>query len=108
MNARCRGCAEGYPWQGLVFNGKDRYHERVIAPGETEVIPCVADMKKPKKVSSWRTCPNCGSRATKILSANTGLFTCQICDHTYEAPKCAPRKRKPKPDNSWRFSDPPW
>ena len=69
--ARCRGCIEP-GWQGLRsgYNGQ-RYHERTIAPGELEMIPCVADMKKP----------------TKIMSANTGLFTCQICDHEYEDPR---------------------
>lgn len=86
-NAVCRGCTEP-GWLGLR-DGVDgpRYHERTTAPGKREIISCVADMKKPKKVSTWRTCPNCGSKATKIMSANTGMFTCQICDHTYEAPK---------------------
>jgi ribosomal protein L37AE/L43A len=65
-------------------------------------------MKKPKRVTTWRTCPNCGSKATKILSANTGMFTCQICDHTYDAPTTKPRKRKRPVDNSWRYRDPPW
>jgi hypothetical protein len=85
-NARCRGCVEP-GWQGLRFgDGPERFHERTTAPGEREVISCVADMKKPKRVSTWRTCPNCGSKATKIMSANTGQFTCQICDHKYYEP----------------------
>lgn len=105
-NAKCRGCTER-GWLGLRegVNGP-RYHERTTAPGESEIIACVADLKKPKKVTTWRTCPNCGSRATKILSANTGLFTCQICDHTYEAPPPGkPRKRKWVVDNSWRYRE---
>lgn len=107
-NAVCRGCVER-GWQGLRLGETgQRYHERTTAPGELEMIPCVADMKKPKKVSTWRTCPNCGSKATKIMSVNTGLFTCQICDHSYDAPKGKPRKRKQKPDDSWRYRDPPW
>jgi ribosomal protein L37AE/L43A len=40
-------------------------------------------MAKPKKVTSWRTCPECGSRATKILHLSTGQYHCQICDHQY-------------------------
>lgn len=42
---------------------------------------------KPKKVTSWRVCPECGSRATKLLSLNTGLYTCQVCNHQYPHPK---------------------
>jgi hypothetical protein len=40
----------------------------------------------PKKVTSWRTCPKCGSRASKIFSIDTGKYRCQICDHRYEYP----------------------
>lgn len=43
-------------------------------------------MKKPKKVTSWRVCPECGSRATKLLSLNSGKFKCQDCDNEYEGP----------------------
>lgn len=35
---------------------------------------------------SWRTCPACKSRATKIFSLNSGKLQCQVCDHEYEMP----------------------
>lgn len=38
------------------------------------------------KKLSWRTCPACMSRATKIFHLGTGKLECQICDHQYEAP----------------------
>lgn len=44
-------------------------------------------MAKPKKVTSWRVCPECGSRATKIFSLTTGKYQCQVCGHKYEGPK---------------------
>lgn len=31
-----------------------------------------------------KSCPKCLSRATKIFSLNTGLMTCQICDHEFK------------------------
>lgn len=46
-------------------------------------------LKKPKKVTTWRTCPNCGSRATKIFCVNPTngkAVTCQICNHNYNPP----------------------
>jgi hypothetical protein len=43
-------------------------------------------MSKPKRWRSWRVCPECGSRATKIFSLTTGKYLCQICEHKYEAP----------------------
>lgn len=39
------------------------------------------------KLLSWRTCPKCKSRATKLLSLNTGLYRCQLCQHEYPHPK---------------------
>jgi ribosomal protein L37AE/L43A len=42
---------------------------------------------KLKKAKSWRTCPNCGSRATKMFHLSTGLLECQICDHQYDPSK---------------------
>lgn len=94
-NATCRGCTE-HGWLGLREGVKGpRYHERSVAGpdggGQLEIIPCVAHLKKPKKVTTWRTCPNCGSRATKIMSANTGKFTCQICNHSYYDPSDEPK-----------------
>jgi Zn ribbon nucleic-acid-binding protein len=49
-----------------------------------------------KKVNRWRSakvCPNCSSRATKImnLSSEIGLYECQICGHEYNPP---PQKNK--------------
>ena len=41
---------------------------------------------KPKKWKSWRVCPECGSRATKIFHLNSGRYQCQICDHEYFHP----------------------
>lgn len=43
-------------------------------------------MKKPKRWRSWRVCPNCGNRATKMLSINDGKYRCQICNHAYDGP----------------------
>ena len=40
--------------------------------------------RKPPK--SWRTCPACYSRATKIFHLNSGKLLCQICDHEYDPP----------------------
>jgi transcription elongation factor Elf1 len=45
--------------------------------------------RKPKRATTWRTCPNCGSRATKIFSLNAKdkPLLCQICDHRYSPPE---------------------
>jgi rubredoxin len=43
---------------------------------------------------SWRTCPKCRSKATKLFSLNTGLLTCQLCGHEYDPPKPKPKKEK--------------
>jgi hypothetical protein len=43
--------------------------------------------KAPKKWRSAKVCPNCSSRATKLLSINTGKYRCQICDHEYDPPQ---------------------
>lgn len=32
---------------------------------------------------SWRVCPRCGGRATKIFNLNWGLLECQQCSHFY-------------------------
>jgi hypothetical protein len=56
--------------------------DRATAP-TAEANPCKAVHSPPKNVTSWRTCPNCGSRATKLFHLNTGLHTCQICEHKY-------------------------
>jgi hypothetical protein len=44
------------------------------------------DARKPKQVTTWRTCPICGGRATKLLNLNTGKYTCQDCRHEYDFP----------------------
>lgn len=43
-------------------------------------------MEKPKKITSYRTCPNCGSRATKIYHLNdeNKPYECQICGFRYD------------------------
>jgi rubredoxin len=33
---------------------------------------------------SWRVCPKCKSRATKLFSLDTGKYQCQICNHEYD------------------------
>ncbi len=43
-------------------------------------------MPQPKKWTSWRVCPYCGSRATKMYSLNNGLYHCQVCDRSYDHP----------------------
>jgi rubredoxin len=43
-------------------------------------------VNKPKKVTSWRVCPECGGRHTKIFIANSGKYRCQICKHEYDPP----------------------
>lgn len=48
---------------------------------------------KPKKVMSPWVCPNCGGRATKIVSLNKekNFIKCQQCEHEYDPPaKAAP------------------
>lgn len=47
----------------------------------------IEDLRKRKRPLSWRTCPECGSRATKMFSLNTGKYTCQVCDCEYENPR---------------------
>lgn len=46
---------------------------------------------RPKKVTSWRTCPECGSRATKLMHLSSAdpekCFHCQVCNKSYEAPR---------------------
>lgn len=42
--------------------------------------------KKPKKWTSWRVCPECNSRATKLFSLNSGQYKCQVCKHEYDPP----------------------
>lgn len=44
-------------------------------------------MRPPKKWTSWRVCPACGGRGTKLLHINTGKYICQQCDHEYDHPK---------------------
>lgn len=39
-----------------------------------------------QKPQSWRVCPKCRGRATKIFSLCTGKLLCQQCGHEYEPP----------------------
>lgn len=50
--------------------------------------------KAPKRWTSSKVCPRCGSRATKLfnLSANDKPLKCQICSHRYDPP---PRAGEP-------------
>ena len=45
------------------------------------------------RVLSWRTCPRCMSRATKIFSISTGRLRCQLCDCEYDPPEKKEEKR---------------
>jgi len=49
--------------------------------------------RKPKRVTSWRVCPECGSRATKIfnISAEDNPLECQACHHKYNPPEATER-----------------
>jgi hypothetical protein len=48
------------------------------------IIQRLARRRPPK---SWRVCPACYGRATKIFSLNTGRLQCQQCDHEYDPPE---------------------
>lgn len=43
-------------------------------------------MKPVKRHRSWKVCPACSSRATKLFNMNTGKYECQICQHHYFDP----------------------
>lgn len=60
------------------------WEKRMPAPQQEQDSPFDADM--PKQTTSWRVCPKCKSRATKVFSISTGKYRCQICDHEYDAP----------------------
>ena len=65
---------------------------------------------KPKKVTSWRTCPECGSRATKILSLNAKdpekPYHCQVCRKDYAPPPPEARltRRSRGHSHAWWFA----
>lgn len=44
-------------------------------------------MAKPKKVTSWRVCPECGGRAQKIVDISTGKIKCHRCMAWYDPPE---------------------
>lgn len=50
-------------------------------------------MSKPKKVTSPWVCPECGSKATKVvnLNADSKAIGCQVCGHKYDAPSAPVR-----------------
>jgi ribosomal protein L37AE/L43A len=50
-----------------------------------------------KRKDTWRICPKCRGRATKMFSLDTGVFHCQQCEHEYEWPK--PDKEENRNDN---------
>ena len=76
-NATCRGCTE-QGWLGLR-DGVDgpRYHERSVAGpdggGQLEMIPCVAHLKKPKKVTTWRNRARWRPAATAMSASVTSM-----------------------------------
>lgn len=43
-------------------------------------------MKPVKRHRSWKVCPACSSRATKMFDFGTGLYRCQVCSHRYSDP----------------------
>lgn len=45
------------------------------------------DMAAPKTWTSYKVCPSCSSRATKIFNLNSGLYLCQLCEFEYAAPQ---------------------
>lgn len=45
-------------------------------------------LKPVKKHRSWKVCPACSSRATKLFYATTGKYKCQVCEHQYPDPMC--------------------
>ncbi|MEH2517389.1 hypothetical protein V1279_002962 [Bradyrhizobium sp. AZCC 1610] len=73
-----------------------------------QVIPahfCTA----PKRVTTWRTCPNCGDRGTKILSLNPKHpdkpYQCQGCRSHYAPPSPeARRPRRRRDSRDWWFA----
>jgi rubredoxin len=44
----------------------------------------VTATRKPPK--SWRVCPKCRGRATKLYHLNSGKYQCQQCRHEYDPP----------------------
>jgi len=67
-------------------------------------------MPKPKKVTAYRNCPECGDRGTKLLHLNSEdpdkPYQCQACDHHYAAPPPEARRvrRKPHSSHAWWFA----
>jgi ribosomal protein L37AE/L43A len=57
--------------------------------------------RPPKRVTSWRVCPACGSRHTKLLSLNTGVYTCQICEHQYTWEPTSVKLRSTRTVRDW-------
>jgi rubredoxin len=53
-------------------------------------------MPKPKRVTTYRTCPECGDRSTKIfnISVTEKPVKCQACGHRYDPPP--PSVRRPR------------
>jgi len=69
----------------VCVGGHDRCYE-----GPQPDCPYCELRGGPKRTTTWRTCPDCGSRATKILSANSGKYSCQICGCAYYDPRVLP------------------
>lgn len=38
------------------------------------------------RVPSWRVCPECKGRATRLFDLNSGKYECQQCGHKYDPP----------------------
>ena len=69
----------------------------------------VIRFKKPGKVTTWRTCPECGDRGTKILSLNPEHpdkpYQCQGCRANYAPPTPeARRPRRRRDSRDWWFA----
>lgn len=63
--------------------------------------------RKPKRWTSWRVCPKCGDRSTKLLhlSERDRPYKCQMCGHRYNPPpKSRARLGQTIHVESWGYS----
>lgn len=61
-------------------------HDRCGTP-DTNCPYCEWEPGPPKRWRSWRVCPTCGSRTTKLFHLSSGKYECQICGCKYNAPE---------------------
>jgi hypothetical protein len=64
---------------------------------DNEGLPVVL-FKKPAKATTWRTCPECGDRGTKILNLSAEdpdkPYQCQCCRNNYAPPPPEARRAR--------------